>query len=169
MTCYGDILPWLSMRSALFLADQNYSCVSQLSAAAGSITGSGALGYVSNRRVDAFFYCLFMDRETLREAGVEPSNPRRAYVDEFALRIGQRATLVPSAGARAYGMLFALTHSELDRLHAAPGLEQYRPEAVLAQLLEGTPTPALCYNLREAPQPHERNPEYAARLQACPQ
>ena len=120
---------------------------------------------MSNRRVDAFFYGLFMDREILREAGVEPSNPRRAYVGEFALRIGQRATLVPSAGARAYGMLFALRHSELDRLYAAPGLEQYRPEAILAQPLEGTPTPALCYNLREAPRPHERNPEYAARLQ----
>jgi hypothetical protein len=36
---------------------------------------------------------------------------------------------------------------------------------VLAQPLEGAPAPALCYNLREAPQPHERNPEYAARLQ----
>jgi hypothetical protein len=119
---------------------------------------------VNNRRVDAFFYGLFMDREILREAGVEPSNARRAYVEEFALRIGQRATLVPSAGARVYGMLFALTHSELDRLYAAPGLEQYRPEALLAQPLEGTPTPALCYNLREEPQPHERNPEYAARL-----
>ena len=120
---------------------------------------------MSNRRVDAFFYGLFMDHEILREAGVEPSNPRRAYVEGFELRIGQRATLVPSTGARAYGMLFGLSHSELDRLYAAPGLEQYRPEAVLAQLLEGTPTSALCYNLREAPQPHERNPEYAARLQ----
>ena len=120
---------------------------------------------MSNRRVDAFFYGLFMDHEILREAGVEPSNPRRAYVEGFALRIGQRATLVPSAGARAYGMLFRLSHSELDRLYAAPGLKQYRAETVLAQLLEGTPTSALCYNLRDAPQPHERNPEYAARLQ----
>lgn len=120
---------------------------------------------MSDRRIDTFFYGLFMDREILREAGVAPSSPRRAYVEEFALRIGQRATLVPSAGARAYGMLFALTHSELDRLYAAPGLEQYRPEAVLAQLLEGTPTPALCYNLREVPPSLERNPEYAARLQ----
>jgi hypothetical protein len=120
---------------------------------------------MSERRIDAFFYGLFMDREVLREGGVAPVNPRRAYVDDFALRIGQRATLVPSAGARAYGVLFALTHAELDRLYRAPGLEQYRPEAVLARPLEGAPTPALCYNLREAPGPHERNPEYAARLQ----
>lgn len=120
---------------------------------------------MSDRRIDAFFYGLFMDLEILRAANVAPVNPRRAYVDDFALRIGQRATLLPSAGARAYGMLFALTHSELDRLYAAPSLEQYRPEAVLAQPLEGTPAPALCYNLREAPRPDERNPEYAARLQ----
>jgi Gamma-glutamyl cyclotransferase, AIG2-like len=120
---------------------------------------------MSERRIDAFFYGLFMDVEILREAGAAPLDPRRAYVDGFALRIGQRATLVPSAGGRAYGMLFALTHAELDRLYGAPGLEQYRPEAVLVRPLEGPPMPALCYNLREPPGPHERNPEYAARLQ----
>jgi hypothetical protein len=120
---------------------------------------------VRDRRIDAFFYGLFMDIAILRESGAAPVDPRRAYVDGFALRIGRRATLLPSAGARAYGMLFALTDAELERLYAAPGLEQYRPEAVLARPLEGPPTPALCYNLREAPRPDERNPEYAARLQ----
>ena len=118
-----------------------------------------------DRRVDAFFYGLFMDPDILRENGVVPTNSRRAFVEDFALRIGQRATLVASAGTRAYGMLVALTHAELDRLYGAPGLEHYRPEAVLARPLAGAPVPALCYNLREAPQPHERNPEYAARLQ----
>lgn len=120
---------------------------------------------MSERTIDAFFYGLFMDREILREAGVVPTDPRRAYVEGFALRIGRRATLLPSSGARAYGMLFALTHAELGRLYAAPGLEQYRPEAVLARPLAGAPVPALCYNLCEAPRPDERNPEYAARLQ----
>jgi hypothetical protein len=120
---------------------------------------------MSDRRIDVFFFGLFMDRDALRRAGAAPTNPRRAYVDGFALRIAQRATLVPSPGARAYGMLFALMPLELERLYAVPGLEEYRPEAVLAQPLGGPPTPALCYNLPEAPQPHERNPEYAARLQ----
>ena len=64
----------------------------------------------------------------------------------------------------AYGMLYAVTHAELDRLYTAPGLEHYRPEAVIAHPLGGTPTPALCYNLREAPRPQERNPDYAERL-----
>ena len=120
---------------------------------------------MSDRRIDAFFYGLYMDVDVLREAGLTPHQPRRAYVKDFALRIGRRATLVPSPGMRAYGMLFAVTHAELDRLYAAPGLEEYRPEAVLAETLDGTPAPALCFNLREAPRAHERNPEYAARLQ----
>jgi hypothetical protein len=120
---------------------------------------------MSERRIEAFFYGLYMDLDVLREAGVAPLTPQKAYVDGFALRIGRRATLLPSSGARAYGMLYAVTHAELDRLYAAPGLERYRPEAVMARPLEGAPTPALCYNLREAPEPHERNPEYAARLQ----
>ena len=62
-------------------------------------------------------------------------------------------------------MLFALTHAELERLYSAPGLEQYRAEAVIVQPLDSTPLPALCFNLHEPPQPQERNPEYAARLQ----
>jgi hypothetical protein len=119
---------------------------------------------MTERRVDGFFSGLYMDLEILRQAGVAPASPRRAYVDGFALRIGQRATLLPSAGVRAYGMLYAVTHAELDRLYTAPGLEHYRPEAVIAHPLGGTPTPALCYNLREAPRPQERNPDYAERL-----
>lgn len=121
---------------------------------------------MSERRVDAFFYGLFMDAGVLGESNVEPFNPRRAHVADFALRIGERATLVPSAGARAYGVLYALTHAELDRLYAAPGLEQYRPEAVLARTDEGASVPALCYNLREAPRADGHNPEYAARLRS---
>jgi len=116
------------------------------------------------RHIDGFFYGLFMDTQVLRQAGTNPSNFRRAYVADFALRIGQRATLVPSPGDRAYGMLISLTHAELKRLYSAPGLEVYRPEAVLAHPYEGEAIPALCYNLVQAPEPHERNPEYAMRL-----
>lgn len=119
---------------------------------------------MGSRQIDGFFYGLFMDARVLREAGTKPSNFRRAYVTDFALRIGQRATLVHSPGARAYGMLISLTHAELERLYSAPGLEGYRPEAVLAHPFEGEAIPALCYNLIQAPEPHERNPQYAMRL-----
>jgi len=120
---------------------------------------------MTDRRIDAFFYGLFMDVDVLRASDVVPVDPRRAYVDNFALRIGRRATLIPSVGARAYGMLVALTHAELARLYAGPGLEEYRPEAVLVRPLDGALTAALCYNLREPPGRLERNTEYAARLQ----
>jgi hypothetical protein len=117
------------------------------------------------RRIDGFFYGLFMDVTVLRNSGIVPMDPRQAYVDGFALRIGNRATLVPSPGARAYGMLIALTHPELEGLYGAPGLEQYRPEAVIARLVDGGSVPALCYNLSVEPRADERNPDYAARLQ----
>ena len=121
---------------------------------------------MSERRIDVFFYGLFMDTAILRASGVaEPANPRRAFVDDFELRIGQRATVVPVAGSRVYGMLFGLTHTELDLLYAAPGLEAYRAEAVLAWPFDGAVTPALCYNLRDPPQANEWNREYASRLQ----
>ena len=119
-----------------------------------------------DRRIDVFFYGLFMDSDVLGESQVAAENPRRAYVAGYALRIGRRATLVPASGERVYGMVFALTQNELERLYTAPGLEQYRPEAVVAHLLERESLPALCYNLREAPGPGETNTNYAARLRA---
>ena len=120
---------------------------------------------MSDRQIDAFFYGLFMDLDVLRKSGVEPTNIRRASVPNFALRIGQRATLISSAGTRAYGILMSLSHEQLDKLYGAPGLEHYHPEAVLVQTLDGVATAALCYNLIKAPGPDERNPEYAIRLQ----
>jgi len=120
---------------------------------------------MTDRRIDCFFYGLFMDVAILLDKQVAPVNPRPAIVEGFQLRIGQRATLLPCVGARAYGMVFALKHSELERLYVGPDLELYRPEAVLARTLQGEVVPALCYNLPEAPSPDERNPEYVARLQ----
>ena len=121
---------------------------------------------MTDRPIEAFFYGLFMDVDILRERQVTPVNARPAYVDGFALRIGERATLLPSAGARAFGMLISLTHRDLERLYSGPGLELYRPEVVVVETLDGESVPALCYNLPDAPLPDERNPEYAARLQA---
>ncbi len=121
---------------------------------------------MTDRRIDGFFYGLFMGSDILAQSQVTPNNPRRAYVDGFALRIGRRATLWPSSGARAYGVVYALTHDELDRLYTAPGLEAYRPEAVLAHCMAGERLVALCFNLPEPPAPNEANEDYAARLRA---
>ena len=119
---------------------------------------------MSSKRVDGFFYGLFMDVGLLKTSGVMAENPRKAYVDGYSLRIGNRATLVPAEQGRAYGMVLALTHGELDVLYGGPGLENYRPEALQATLMDGGSLPALCYNLLEAPAEHERNDAYAAKL-----
>jgi len=50
------------------------------------------------RRVEVFFYGLFMDEELLRGKGLEPEGGEIAAIDGFALRIGQRAALVPVVG-----------------------------------------------------------------------
>jgi hypothetical protein len=120
---------------------------------------------MTGRRIIVFFYGLFMDMDVLADNGVTPVDPRPGYVEDFALRIGQRATLIPAQGARAYGMLVGMTRAELERLYSGPGLESYRPEAVLVRTLSGESAAALCYNLLQAPSPAERNPEYAQRLQ----
>ena len=121
---------------------------------------------MTRRPIEAFFYGLFMDVELLRSQAVAPMHSRRAFVEGFTLRIGQRATLIPTTGACAYGMLIALTHHEIAQLYSAPGLQHYLPEAVLAHTIEGQDIPALCYNLAEPPSASERNPAYAAQLKA---
>jgi hypothetical protein len=118
------------------------------------------------RRVDVFFYGLFMDAGALRAKDLDPINIRRASVGGMALRLGDRATLIPDPAECVHGMLMALTHAELNRLYAEPSVAAYRPEPVLANLADGTQVAALCFNLPEAPPADQRNPDYAARLQA---
>lgn len=54
-----------------------------------------------SRRADAFFYGLFMDQDLLRAKGVLPEAAELAWLDGYALRIGRRTVLVPSACARS--------------------------------------------------------------------
>ncbi|HET6594060.1 MAG TPA: gamma-glutamylcyclotransferase family protein [Anaerolineales bacterium] len=121
------------------------------------------------RRIDVFFYGLFMDEDLLRAKGVMPMDISPAFVPGFQLCIGNRATLVPAQSGRVFGQIASLSHEELEQLYSEPGLQAYRPEAVLAQLLTGENRPALCFNLLDPPSPQERNPEYAAKLRALAQ
>lgn len=116
------------------------------------------------RRIDLFFYGLFMDEALLREKGLEPGNRRVAFVEDFSLVIGARATLVPCKGKTAHGVLFSLTHAEVDALYSEDSLSAYRPEAVAAKLSDGSIVPALCFNLPVQPSESERNPQYASKL-----
>ena len=118
------------------------------------------------RKIDAFFYGLFMDEALLLAKGITSPNLRVASVHGFQLRIGKRATLVPVPSERVFGVVASLSHSELERLYSEPGVQAYKPEAVLAHLLNGEILAALCFNLVESPSASEHNPEYASKLRA---
>ncbi len=116
------------------------------------------------RRIDVFFYGLFMDDALLREKGMNPKNRRMALVENFCLIIGARATLVPCADGTVHGVLFSLTHTEVDALYSESSVSVYRPEAVSARLGDGSVLPALCFNLPVPPSKEERNPQYVSKL-----
>ena len=114
--------------------------------------------------VTVFFYGLFMDAEALRSKGAHPANVRPAAVPGYTIRIGKRATLVREPGSSAYGVLMDLPPSEIDALYSGPGLDAYRPEAVVALTPGRERIPALCFNLVAPPSPAEVNQEYADQL-----
>jgi len=118
------------------------------------------------RKIDVFFYGLFMDEALLHARDITSPNLRVAFVPGFQLRIGNRATLVPIPSERVYGVVASLSHSELERLYSEPSVQAYKPEAVLAHLLNEAILAVLCYNLVAAPAADEHNPEYAAKLRA---
>jgi hypothetical protein len=111
-----------------------------------------------------FFYGLFMDAEILRARGFAPSEPRRAVVSGFALRIGKRATLVRSRDSVVHGALMFMRPNELDRLYADASVQEYRAMPVLAEWDNGKALPALAYVLPVPPEEGESNPEYAIKL-----
>lgn len=116
------------------------------------------------RRIDVFFYGLFMDEDLLRSKGLAPQNRRLAAVPGFRLVIGERATLVPSPSEIVHGVVVALSQEELDSLYSESSVSIYRPEAVKAKLVNGETVEALCFNLPTPPHDSVRNLEYAVRL-----
>jgi len=120
--------------------------------------------HVTPRTVD-IFYGLFMDMGLLQQRGLHPSHPQVACLDSYALVISDRATLMPSAEARVYGIVTGLPFADIDMLYAEPSVREYRPEAVLVTREDGRQSPALCYTLpsvADAP----RNTTYAVQLLA---
>jgi hypothetical protein len=118
----------------------------------------------NSRVINVFFYGLYMDPDVLVDRGVQPRDPRRASVADYSLRIGTQATLLRRTGAQAWGVVYSLTHDEVNVLYGA--LPTYRAEPVLAQTVNGRSVPALCYTLLDPPEPHEANPDYEAALTA---
>ena len=122
----------------------------------------------SEKRLNnVFFYGHYMDPEILKAKGVQPRNPRKAVAKGYRLRIGNMATLLRKANAEAHGIVYELTHDEVNALYWGAGLEDYVAEALVVEMEGGEKVAALCCNLLEPPDDDESNPEYQGKLTQC--
>nr|WP_299487988.1 gamma-glutamylcyclotransferase family protein [uncultured Allomuricauda sp.] len=97
--------------------------------------------------MEVFFYGLFMDHNILLKNGVIPSNPRTGYLSDFTLKIGTRASLIPSKGEKSYGILMTVDKSEIQNLYAEASVADYVPEEVNIMTNPHESIKAVCYNL----------------------
>jgi AIG2-like family len=118
---------------------------------------------VTERKVNVFFYGLFMDMGVLQQRGLTPSHPQVACLDGYDIEIRERATLIRNVAERVYGIVTGLTHEELGTLYAEPSVRDYRPEAVVVTLEDARQVPALCYILPQVTGTR-RNTAYALSL-----
>jgi hypothetical protein len=112
-----------------------------------------------------FFYGLFMDESLLASKGVRPAESTIGYVDQYRLHIGKRATLLPEANIRSYGVLMSITSEDAAALYSEQSVADYVAEPVVVTLPGDIQVPAVCYNLPAA-KLVGTNPEYAAALLA---
>ncbi len=118
---------------------------------------------MSTNEIMVLFYGLFMDKSLLASKGVRPTEPAIGYVDGYGLRIGKRATLLPEANSRAYGVLMKITSEDAAALYSEPSVADYVAEPVVVKLPGNIQVSAVCYNLPAA-RLTGTNPEYAAAL-----
>ena len=112
-----------------------------------------------------FFYGLFMDRTLLVEKGLHPETIGPAVLSDYRIHIGERATLLPSASSRAYGIVMELSEQEAHALYSEPTVRAYRRERVQVALLSSDQVvEAYCYNLPRELALAGTNPAYANEL-----
>ena len=104
-----------------------------------------------------------MDESLLTSKGIAPSGTIAGYVDDYALMIGSRATLVQEEGGKAYGLLMNIRPEDVDLLYHETSVADYIAETLTVNVGNGAQVDAVCYNL-----PNEMlsgvNPKYAATL-----
>ncbi len=120
-----------------------------------------------NRLNDVFFYGLYMDEEILKSKNVEPRNKRIAIANGYELKIGKMATLIRKDKAKSQGLVYSLTHDEIDILYVKSGLTAYVTEALMVELQDGSSIVALTCNLLHPPTDDESNDEYFQKLLKC--
>ncbi len=112
-----------------------------------------------------FFYGLFMDQALLAKKGLHPETIGSAVLFDYRLHIGDRATLLPSAASRAYGVVMELPDQEAHALYSEPSVRAYERDRVRVTLLASNQViDAYCYNLPRELALVGTNPDYAQEL-----
>jgi len=97
--------------------------------------------------MEVFFYGLFMDVDILMKNGINPSNPRKGYLNDYALKIGNRASLIPCKNERSYGIVMTIDDDAIHNLYAESSVADYIPEDVTIITNTNDSVTATCYNL----------------------
>ncbi|MEP1096047.1 MAG: gamma-glutamylcyclotransferase [Cyclobacteriaceae bacterium] len=97
--------------------------------------------------MEVFFYGLFMDVDILLKNGIKPSNPRKGILDDYALKIGNRASLVPCQNEKSYGIVMTVDTNAIHNLYAETSVADYVPEEVNIIINTNDAITATCYNL----------------------
>jgi hypothetical protein len=119
------------------------------------------------KTIEVFFYGLFMDPSELRRRGVIPTDWRRASVAGMALRISERATLIPMPGSTVYGLVMGVADGDIRHLYSDLSLADYRPEQMSAHLDDGTDVRCLSFVLPRGVPLADANPAYAEKLRTA--
>ncbi len=113
--------------------------------------------------MEVFFYGLFMDKAILIKKGIHPLNPRKGYLNNYTLKIGNRASLIQCENEKAYGIIMTVNDDEIIKLYTEESVADYIPETVEAVIEPNELLTVTCYNL-----PNElltgTNKEYAKSL-----
>lgn len=111
-----------------------------------------------------FFYGLYIEANRLRSMGVEPRLPETGSLTGYKVRLGRRGSLQRCEAGETWGVVYRLTHAEIDTLYPLAGLTDYVPEAVQVRLSTGETIAALCFITLHPAADNEINLSYVCKL-----
>ncbi len=88
-----------------------------------------------------------MNKDVLIKNGVNPLNPRKGYLNDYTIKIGNRASLIPCKKEKAYGIIMTINDEELVTLYSEKSVADYIPEKVRIIMNTTESVIATCYNL----------------------
>jgi cation transport regulator ChaC len=100
---------------------------------------------MAEREVWMFFYGSFINKQVLAESDIQLDDFDVARLHDFDIEIAPLATLVPSRGARAYGIVTSVPNTKVRALYEQDWVRHYYPEGVLVKTRDGREMAALCY------------------------